>query len=110
MPDSLEIQFHAAMENIYHRAKKEVGYNATLFRRMVAEHGGLETARKLIVASQVSEGYIALWEHKRLDLTVEAMILNNPEYHSLFSPEELDICRNRLREYGYNPVNKQKQT
>ena len=38
---------------------------------MLHEHRGLETARILLHASSVSEGYVALWERKRLDLTVE---------------------------------------
>ena len=51
---------------------------------MVVERGGLLTARYLLHAPTVSEGYAALWERKRLDLTVEAMILQ-PEWHALFS-------------------------
>jgi hypothetical protein len=68
---------------------------------MLNEHRGLETARILLHASSVSEGYVALWERKRLDLTVEAVILA-PEWRSLFSDEERDIARRRLAEYGYN--------
>ena len=42
-----------------------------------------------------------LWERKRLDLTVEAMILR-PEWQALFSDVERRIAVNRLREYGYS--------
>jgi len=48
----------------------------------------------------VSEGYTALWERGRLDLTVEALIHDNPQWHPLFTPEELDICTERLTQYG----------
>ena len=51
MPTELEAAFHSAMEDVYRRAKEEAGYDATLFRRMLAEHGGPETARKLINAA-----------------------------------------------------------
>lgn len=68
MPTTLEVAFHEAMEDIYRRAREEAGYNATVFRGMVAEHGGLETARRLINAKKVSDGYTALWERGRLDL------------------------------------------
>jgi hypothetical protein len=44
----------------------------------------------------VSEGYTALWERGRLDLTVEALIHDNPQWHPLFTPEELAICTEPL--------------
>ena len=87
MPTEAESLFNEAMLNIYRRAKAEAGYNATRFLNMVVEHGGLETARYLLHAATVSEGYTALWERKRLDLTVEAMILQ-PEWQALFSDAE----------------------
>ena len=37
--------FDEAMMQIYLRAKKEAGYNATRFHQMLADHGGVETAR-----------------------------------------------------------------
>lgn len=96
-----ENQFNEAMLDIYRRAKAEAGYNATRFLSMVVERGGLETARYLLHAATVSEGYTALWERKRLDLTVEAMVLR-PEWQGLFSDVELRIAVSRLREYGYS--------
>lgn len=99
MSQPLELEFHEAMLAIYRRAKSEAKYNAIRFLQMVADHGGLETAHMLINSSTVSEGYTALWERRRLDLTVEAMILNNEKYQSLFSKEELAICAKRLKQY-----------
>jgi hypothetical protein len=55
----------------------------------------------LINSAHVSEGYTALWERKRLDLTVEAMILDNEKYQSLFTENELAICRKRLKQYDF---------
>ena len=101
MPTEAESQFNEAMLNIYRRAKAEAGYNATRFLSMVVEHGGLETARYLLHAATVSEGYTALWERKRLDLTVEVMILQ-PEWQALFSDAKRRIAVNRLREYDYS--------
>jgi hypothetical protein len=69
---------------------------------MLHEHRGLETARILLHAPNVSEGYVALWERKRLDLAVESVILAD-EWRSLFSEQEREIARNRLAEYGYTP-------
>lgn len=96
----IERAFHDAMLDVYKRAKSEAGYNATRFLTMVNEHGGLETARILLHSQDVSEGYIALWEKGRLDLTVEAVMLE-PEWASLFSPAERLIAVTRLKQYGY---------
>jgi hypothetical protein len=101
MKDTLEERFDAAMMDIYRRAKTEAHYNAARFFQMLTEHRGLETARILLHADAVSDGYTALWERGRLDLTVEALIQDHPEYHALFTPEEREIARRRLREYKY---------
>jgi hypothetical protein len=99
--ESLEQAFHAAMVEVYQRAKREAGYHATYFIQMVSESGGLATARYLLHASGVSEGFTALWERRRLDLTVEAVVLQE-RFAPLFSDEERRIARARLREYGYH--------
>jgi hypothetical protein len=91
---------NTAMMNIYHQARKEAGYNATRYLQMLHDQGGLRTAQTLLHASQVSEGYTALWERGRLDLTVEALVLQ-PEWQEWFTDEERDIARQRLQDYGY---------
>jgi len=98
----VERRFTAAMLDIYRKAKQEAGYNATRFLGMVMDNGGYETAQVLLHSSTVSEGYTALWERGRLDLTVEAIVLK-PEWGDLFSTRELEIARRRLGEYGYQP-------
>ena len=98
---NLEIAFHEAMLNIYRAAKSEAKYNAQRFLQMVVDHGGTEAAHMLINADAVSEGYTALWERGRLDLTVEAMVVNTQKFHSLFTEKELQICSDRLQQYGY---------
>jgi len=100
MQSKLESEFHEAMLEIYRRAKSEADYNATRFLGMVSERGGLETARFLLNAATVSDGYAALWERRRLDLTVEAAILV-PKWAPLFNDQERRIAVDRLREYGF---------
>jgi hypothetical protein len=99
--DSVVLEFHEAMLEVYRRALAEAHYNATRFLGMVSEHGGLETARILIHAPTISEGYAALWERNRLDLTVEAVIIQYRRWHCLFTEDELAICRKRLIDYGF---------
>lgn len=89
------------MKDVYVRARDEAGYNATAYLRMLSQHGGLETARRLLASSSVSDGFVALWERGRLDLTVENVILK-PEFAGLFSDANRDLAHARLEEYGYS--------
>ena len=98
--DALRREFEEAMREVYTRARDEAGYNATYFVRMLSEHGGLATAQRLLAAPMASEGFTALWERQRLDLTVEAQVLQ-PRFALLFTGEELDVARQRLEDLGY---------
>lgn len=102
IPD-LERAFHDAMVEIYQRAKREANYTATYFIQMVSELGGLAAAQQLLHASAVSQGFTALWERHRLDLTMEAMIVEEERFQPLFTDDELETARRRLAEYGYRP-------
>jgi hypothetical protein len=97
----LSKRFDAAMFQIYRRAKSEAGYNANIFLRMINERGGLVTAKSLINSPKPSDVYTHLYERGRLDLTVEAIVVENKEWHPLFTDEELASAENRLRKYGY---------
>ncbi len=97
----LEMRFHKSMIGIYESAKIECKYTASRFIQMVSEEGGLLTARKLIARNEPTDGFVALWECGRLDLTVEAFSLK-PEFAELFTDEEKERARSRLKEYGYN--------
>lgn len=98
---NLESKFEAAMFEVYRRAKQEAGYNASIFLQMLSDRGGLATAKQLINAQRPSDGYTHLYERGRLDLTVEALVVENPAWESLFAPDELQRARRRLEAYGY---------
>ena len=100
---TLEKQFENEMLGIYRTAKKECGYNAVRFLQLVSEKGGLAAAKQLINKTGGTDGFTTLWEHHRLDLSVEAHVLKS-EYAELFTEEEKNICRNRLKEFGYNYI------
>ncbi len=100
MEDDLKTQFHRRMLEIYERAAKECDYRATYFLRMVQDNGGFETACKLLLAPKLSDGFTALWEKGRLDLSVEAVALQAP-WRDLFTSEELAIAEKRLRDLEY---------
>jgi hypothetical protein len=88
------------MVGIYETAQRELGYNATLFLQMLSEHGGVVTTRHLLWSSAPSEGFTTLWSHGRLDLTVEAHVLDS-EFESLFSDADRERARERLEAYGW---------
>ena len=99
--ETLLAAFDEEMFRIYQRALTEAEYNASRFLQMLYEHRGLETARILVRSTQASEGYEALWKRGRLDLTVEAVIHDNPKWHPLFTEEDLALCARRLEKYKY---------
>ncbi|WP_206458255.1 hypothetical protein [Anaerovorax sp. IOR16] len=100
--NSLEKNFNEDMKNIYLRAKKELKYNATRFLQLFSEKGGVQAAKMLIAKDGGTYGFEILSEHRRLDLSIEAHVLK-PEYVQLFTDEERNICRYRLKQFGYNP-------
>ena len=96
-----EREFHRAMVSIYETAKRELGYNATRFLQMLSEQGGAATARQLLWSDTPSDGFTTLWSHHRLDLTVEAHVLQQ-RFASLFTEEDRERARDRLAAYGWH--------
>ncbi|MBO8167892.1 MAG: hypothetical protein H0Z35_01760 [Thermoanaerobacteraceae bacterium] len=97
----LKQQFHEDMINIYLRAKKECKYTPTRFLQLVIEKGGVEAAKQLIHKEGGTEGFRKLWEMKRLDLSVEALVLKK-KYKELFTDADRAICEKRLAEYDFD--------
>lgn len=93
-------EFARRMKETYERARSEANYNASYFLNMLAQLGPLETAHKLLAAPAVSDGFAALWERGRMDLTVEAVVAE-PQFAELFSESEIQIARRRLEQFGY---------
>ncbi len=100
MTSDLELKFHERMRQIYDQAKEECGYNATRFIQIVNEQGGLIAAKRLINSSNYSEGLTRLWEIKRLDISLEATVLQEP-WRQLFTQEEMTKARDKLAKLGY---------
>ena len=98
---TIEEQFHKEMLGISDQAK-EFGYFPSYFIRMVGEQGGLGAARQLLKGNEMSSGLMRLWEQKRLDVSVEALVLREP-WASLFTDEEIASARGRLEKLGYSP-------
>jgi len=108
MSDAGQIRaFHQAMLGIQRRIFNEIpllGYTNGAFGMEIRKFGGLETAKMCLHSEELGAGFVALYRVNRLDLTLEALIHDNPEWHALFSEEELAICTVRLRKYGYSKI------
>jgi hypothetical protein len=67
---------------------------------MVAQHGGDETAKRLVNGSDASSGIIRLYDAGLLEHSVEAFMLR-PRFRLLFTPAELRRARERLVRYRF---------
>ena len=101
----------AALENQFTNACyadavacRQLGYDPDEFLRMLGEHGPRETARRLVpdgTLNHLPYGFTRLWQLGRLDLTLEAFIHDNPQFHPLFDPDTIANCDARLVLIGY---------
>jgi len=87
-------RFEAELHETVHEATA-IGYHPTEFARMLREHGGVSTARRLIVSGVVQSGFERLAKLGRLDISMERKMLK-PEYRSLFTDDELQAAEWRL--------------
>ncbi|WP_407572825.1 hypothetical protein [Deinococcus altitudinis] len=101
MTEALEARFEQALLADAEQARS-IGYNPHQFRRMVLEQGGVELAQKLLRTSGASYGFEVLREKGRLDLSMEALVVQTP-WKTLFTDEELMTAMERLRAGGYFP-------
>jgi hypothetical protein len=97
-----EERFHDAMLDIYWLAGRATGYWASYFLRGVRNKGGVTEARDLLRRSGTSPGFERLKTERRLDLSMEALVVR-PEFWTLFTPSEVEIARQRLVGAGYVP-------
>ncbi len=91
---ALSAQFDQKLHDLYEQIVREVpGYRPTAFLAMLNELGGVETARRL--NADVTDGFTRLWEEGRLDLAVEAAMIQVPS-RRLFTRAELVAAQDRL--------------
>lgn len=84
------------------RESRRLGYKPIAFEIMLGDQGAVETARRLLATFEYQDGFRRLWELRRLDLSLECHVLR-PRYRALFTIDELDEARNRLRKLDYDP-------
>ncbi|WP_119716993.1 HNH endonuclease signature motif containing protein [Cognatilysobacter tabacisoli] len=85
------------------RAKREIGYPPNHFLSALNSKGGYATVLDLLAANRPpSDGFVKLWENKRLDLSVEALILESDWYRH-FPEDVLRVAEKRLQDARYVP-------
>lgn len=95
-------EFTQRMLRIYTDGRDQIGYTAHRFREKVNRDGGVTAAKYwLRRGSSATEGFIRLLDHGRLDLSMEAVVLERRWAH-LFTQAELTVARNRLQEVAYS--------
>ena len=98
---NLEEQFHERMLRLCIEARPVVGNLVSPLRASISSLRGLGAAKVLLYAAHVTTGFEELWRKGRLDLSVEAIVLE-PEWAELFTDYELGIARERLEGAGYH--------
>lgn len=99
----LEAEFLEAMLDVY-CAVAEVVNPPKRFRVMLHQYGAVKTARRLLSKDELQDTFIELALRQRLDLSVEALVLQ-PKYRQLFTDAELQKAQSRLKSCGYDPSN-----
>lgn len=103
---ALRDDFQTALLAAYEQTGREVHYWGRYFYRELRRHGAVPTAKRLLQinpAGQESKGYRALRDAGRLDLSVEAVVLQ-ARFSSLFTNAELAEARRRLQWVGPRSV------
>ena len=94
----LETRFEQDMvEKVYRTAGRETGYWAAYFLRSVKRYGGVGAARRSLERGGVPAGLVKLAELGRLDLSMEALVLD-PAYRPLFTDDERAFAAQRLHD------------
>lgn len=93
-------RFDAALTAAWEAWRSEAGYIWRRFKPMVRAYGAVGTAKRQVVKPGISPGFQKLKDAGRLDLTIEALVLER-DYLPLFSEAERSAARKRLRESGY---------
>ena len=82
-------------------ANREKAETLGIRMRPVPVEDAMKTAHRALSGSRLSDGFNALKEKRRLDLTLEALAVDK-RFTTLFSDEEANEALTRLLEAGYS--------
>ena len=87
----------------YNECKKFKYFPRAFLDMVVSNEDIVEVTRRLIHKEGGTSGFATLFECKRMDLSVERIILE-PQYRILFTAEDLRAAYDRLAQYGYEEL------
>ncbi|VWC23898.1 GTPase [Burkholderia lata] len=104
MDKVIDLRFTEFLRGKAEEAQKDVLKKPlTKFVGMLNADGGYKTASTLIGRRQPSDGFNKLWEHQRLDLTVEALVVET-SWSIYFDQTLLNEAERKLKGAGYQFV------
>lgn len=95
----LETRLAGAFQEAHTVARSQLGFGMAGLLGMVADSGPTEAARRIV--RQPTEIFAKLFEHRRLDLSVEAIVLR-AEFRPLFTNDERRLASERLRDSNFD--------
>ena len=84
-------EFTTALLRAIQTAQDEYGIRQTRLRQSVQDYGGVPAAKRQIRRNCASEGFDALAEAGRLELSLEALTVS-AKFNALFTDEEVNAC------------------
>mgnify|MGYP007107327210 CR=1 FL=1 len=99
-------EFTTALLRAIQTAQDEYGIRQTRLRQSVQDYGGVPAAKRQI-RRNASEGFDALAEAGRLELSLEALTVS-AKFNALFTDEEVNACFALLCSADYYGSNKKK--
>lgn len=99
--DSLKRELRERYIQTYNECKKFRYFPRAFLDMVVSSEDIVDVTRRLIHKEGGTSGFATLHEHRRMDLSVEKIILE-PRYRALFTPDDLRAAYDRLKQYGYD--------
>ena len=94
-PHTPEAKFTRALRETCRKSAK-LGYYPSDFDGMLDRVGGVSVARKLVASGEIQSGLKRLKKLKRLDLSMEHLMLDE-RFRGLFKDPELEAAEWRLK-------------
>lgn len=95
----LEHTFTTALLEQLSKAAAVCGVEETRLRQQAEALGGVKAVQQMLARRQETRQFVPLKNMKRLDLSVEALVVKG-KYASLFTDEEVNACLDALLEGG----------
>lgn len=85
----------------YNECKKFKYFPRIFLDMVVSDEDIVNVSKKLIHKEGGTSGFTTLFENKRMDLSVENIILE-PKFRDLFTHEDLQAAYGRLKQFSYD--------